>query len=233
MKNVHNIGNSAYELSVTWDRRTQKNKVFETFTVACTHTSLPTIITDFTVRTHKRSIRNYCKKPKTVECGEPTSAIVTENFDGDCTCGAKNIVNQLNNTSVEPYSINARCLTVIKPIKEKWEIFCNGKLKKVAKVRHCDVKKSLTCGSDGQTTCTLAKKDVVKYINYTKQNGLAVNPKKTTAVCTSFEKRFDTWTIFCDRNKDGKLDKFEEQKTYKFRANAKKTRRARMTLNCD
>lgn len=220
-------------MSVSWDRTLIKNKVLETFTVTCSHSSLQMIKTDFTVSTHKRSISNYCKKFKTVKCGERQEENLTDNFDGECTCGAKNIVNQFNNTSMEPYIIHARCSAAIKPIKEKWEIFCNGKLKKITKVRHCQVEKNMQCGNDEQNTCTMGKKDVVKYVNYTKENGLASNPKKTTAECISFTKKFDTWTIFCDRNKNGKPDKFEEQETYTFRANDKKARRAKMKLLCD
>ena len=108
-----------------------------------------------------------------------------------------------------------------------------NKCKIYIEVKRRDAK--IHCGSDAPT-CNMEPKEVVRFVNFRKEKGkkiFADNPKKMNAVCIGHTRKFDTWTIFCDRNKDGKPNNFEEQETYTFRANEKKAKRARMQLNCD
>jgi len=179
-------------------------------------------------------MRNYCKKEKTIKCGKITSAPTDGNFDGKCKCGATNIVSDMRNSALLPLDINAQCKKSIKSNKEKWNIFCDGELKDVVKVRNCKVKDRVAdihCGSDAMQ-CNMPKKDMLKWVNYTKKGGTVDNPKKLDGECVTRTRKFDTWRIFCDRNKNGKADNFEEQEEYSFRANAKKARRQRMKLDC-
>ena len=53
------------------------------------------------------------------------------------------------------------------------------------------------------------------------------------AYCESSSKKFDTWSIYCDTNKNGKWDHGEKKKTFRFRATQKKAQQANMKLKCD
>lgn len=234
---VSNAGDPRYKLSASWERKMISNKPFEVYTVTCTHPKLDTVSTTFSVKSKRSSVRNYCKKPKVVVCGEvgePTTEV--ENENGECDCLAGNIVGQLAdiNKATFPFRINAQCRKQVKPHKEKWEIYCNGQSTRVIKVRECQVKNKINCGTSEQQ-CILSDSQVVRLVNYTKKGGIAQNSKRMKAQCDpngNPSKKFDTWTVYCDDNKNGQLDANEQNKTYTFRANEKKARRARMKLSC-
>jgi hypothetical protein len=78
----------------------------------------------------------------------------------------------------------------------------------------------------------MTESNMLNFVNFDKKTGKSKISKNIKGKCITMSKRFDTWTIYCDSNKNGKLDKNENEVSYKFRANAKKAKKAKMELEC-
>lgn len=247
LKSLSNMGNPDYSIDVycrqhfITPRRLdleidikESQKMIDLWTINCYDSlkHLPNIT--HTVSIKAKKAKNQCRRPRTIQCGEPRIQVTEPgfpNYEGECQCGSHNIYNKLINKSLKPSEITVRCNRKINSKKEQWEIFCNGISQGVSKFKACQPKNSVIyCGNEDEhnskvNPCGLKIIDVLAQVRTNRKN-------MTRVQCSAHNGKYDTWTVYCDVNRNSLRDDAEVAAVYTFRANMKKAKKAKMSIIC-